>query len=101
MDYFMSIGLKRCTLGFQCNNKDKVKNKKLFDYLYSRKNEIESKMGLPIFWERGDSLRISFLSIRLDDIDFMDESTWPQINSFMVGNTVALSEVLTPILQKY
>jgi len=101
MNYFMSIRLKKCTVGFQCNNMDIMKNKKLYDYIHSHKDEIENKIGLPIIWERGDSLRISFLSIRLDDIDFMDESTWPQINSFMVGNTVALSEVLTPILQKY
>ncbi len=101
MEYFMSIGLKRCTLGFQCNNQDKMKNKKLFDYLYSRKNEIESKIGLPIFWERGDSLKVSFLSIRNNDTQILDESAWPQITAFLVGNMVSLSEVLTPILEKY
>jgi len=101
MSYFMSISLKRCAIGFQCNNSDIMKNKKLYDYIHSHKDEIENKIGLPIFWERGDSLRISFLSIRLDDIDIVNESTWPQMNSFMVGNTVALFEVLTPILQKY
>lgn len=101
MSYYMSINLKGCAVGFRCSNNDKMKNKKLYDYIYSHKNEIENKIGLPVYWDRGDTLQISFLSIRLDDIDFMDESTWPQINSFMVGNTVALSEVLTPILQKY
>ena len=101
MEYFMLIGLNRCTLGFRCDTKDKMTNLKLFDHLYSRKNEIESKIGLPIFWERGDSLRVSHLSIRDDDAQILDESAWPQITSFLVGNMVRLSEVLTPILEKY
>ncbi|HJJ30372.1 MAG TPA: DUF4268 domain-containing protein [Methanocorpusculum sp.] len=101
MSYYMSISLKRCTVGFRCSNNDRMKNKKLYDYIYSQKNEIENKIGLPIYWERGDTLQISHLSIRIDDIDIVDESTWPQINSFIVGNMVTLSEVLTPILEKY
>ena len=34
------------------NSGDKEQNKKVFDYLYSKRDEIEDEYGKPFIWER-------------------------------------------------
>lgn len=38
--------------GFYLNSGSKDTNKEVFDYLYSRKSEIEQEYGTPLVWER-------------------------------------------------
>lgn len=46
------IGLDFARMEIYINSGDRELNKKVFDYLYSRKDEIESEYGNPLVWER-------------------------------------------------
>lgn len=52
MDAVVTYGCARMEIYFR--GEDKELNKKVFDYLYSRKEEIESEYGSPLIWERLD-----------------------------------------------
>jgi hypothetical protein len=45
------------------------KNKKAFDYLYKYKDQIESKFGEKLEWERRDNNVTSEIKIQINEVD--------------------------------
>lgn len=56
--------------------------KAIFDAIYSHKDEIESKVSMPIMWQRKDDHRTCSISIVLPDVDFTNTEEWSKIASF-------------------
>ena len=67
---------------FYLGNEDTKKNKETFDMLYKHKNEIESKLGICIDWDRGDNNKASWMCYSLDDVSITNEADWPRIAKF-------------------
>lgn len=53
-------------------------NKRIFDYLYERKDNIEDVFGREINWRRMDNQISSRIEYSIDDCGLRDESTWIQ-----------------------
>lgn len=53
-------------------------NKRIFDYLYERKDNIEDVFGREINWRRMDNQISSRIEYNFDDCGLRDESTWIQ-----------------------
>jgi hypothetical protein len=64
--------------------KEKSDNKKIFDWLYSQKSNIEQKFGKELSWERKDDKRGSVISYKLSPINAYDKSNWKAIMAFFV-----------------
>ena len=47
-----TIGINSARIEIYFNGKDREKNKKVFDYLYAKKEEIEAEYGGSLIWER-------------------------------------------------
>ena len=73
---------------------DRSENKKLFDYLYNYKNEIEATLGINLSWDRADEYKSSFITYALDDVSIESENDWPQIASFHAEWSDKISSVL-------
>jgi hypothetical protein len=58
------------------NRGSKEENKKVFDYLYSTKNEIENKFGGPLVWERMDDRVTSRIKYELSGVDIFNKEDW-------------------------
>ena len=69
-------------IDFYLGNGDTNKNKQAFDLLYKHKNEIESKLGIELAWDRADNNNASWMSYYLNEVCITNESDWPKMAKF-------------------
>ena len=69
-------------IDFYLSNGDTNKNKQAFDLLYKHKNEIESKLGIELAWDRADNNNASWMSYYLNEVCITNESDWPKMAKF-------------------
>lgn len=75
---------------------DKEKNKKIFDLMFQRKENIENIILNTVNWNRGDEKRSSTVNVVLENVDFNDTSKWNEQFEFLATTCVALkSELIT------
>tara|TARA_B110000971_G_scaffold221528_1_gene269035 strand:+ start:1620 stop:2753 length:1134 start_codon:yes stop_codon:yes gene_type:complete len=63
-------------------------NKMIFDYLESRKNEIESLFGESLVWERMLNKRMSRIKFEKTGLNAFDKEDWPLMIDFVKNNIV-------------
>lgn len=101
---YCTVGKKRpprCLAGLWIDINDKEKNKRIFDALYSHKEEIESKISMPISWNRKDDNRSCSIDVVLDNADFMDQTQWDSISSFHAKMTKEIADyIVAPYLDE-
>lgn len=71
---------------------DKELNKKIFDFLFSKKDEIETVFGNKLNWERMDENTTSKIFFSIQDLNVFDEEDWDNIIDFFCINIVKLKE---------
>ena len=80
---------------------DSKENKNMFDWLGSRKEQIESKLGASLQWERLDDRRASRVALyRPGSID-NDEANLAEIRSWAVNQLLAFKDVFGLLLKEY
>jgi len=79
---------------------DKAENKKLFDYLYQNKEEIENAFGDTMIWERLDDKKASRISSSIYK-NYYDRENWDFIITELTERMVRLEKVLSNYLRKY
>lgn len=75
------------------NRGDKEENKKIFDYFYSHKVEIEKEFGASLIWERMDNKVTSRIKYQLENVNAFEKEEWPKINEFLIDATVKMQKV--------
>lgn len=78
---------------------EKSENKAAFDALYKHKNEIESKLGAELQWNRGDGIKSSKVFIQLDHVSIEREDDWPQMAEFHAEWSKKFYDVIVPYIQ--
>jgi Domain of unknown function (DUF4268) len=72
-------------------------NKRIFDQLHARKEEIEKAFGGPLSWERLDTKRACRIKHIIERGGYRSpESEWPEIQSEMVETMTKLEAALKP-----
>lgn len=79
---------------------EKESNKKLFDYLYAHKAEIESATGRTYNWLRQEDNKASRISLILNDISLTDESSWASIACFHAEEMQLLYSAARPWIEQ-
>ncbi len=69
-------------IDFYLGNGEIQKNKDTFDLLYQHKNEIESKLGISLVWDRADNYKASWMCYHLDNVCITNEADWPRMAKF-------------------
>lgn len=75
-------------------------NKRLFDRLVARRDQIELTFGAPLEWQRLDDREASRICYIISGGGLVDHNRWPEIQDKMVDAMVRLERALRPDLDR-
>lgn len=94
-----------CVANYDCarvelylGSEEKEENKKAFDQLKLHQKEIENTLGIPLFWNRGDDMKLSKVFCQLDGVSIEREDDWTQMAQFHAEWSRKFYDVLMPYL---
>lgn len=97
LQYSFVITKDRVQLEFYIGSSDKEYNKKVFDYYYSHKQEIEKDLSnYTVIWERLDEKKASRIALVNKEVKPSNENSWDDISDFFIK---ALSDFV-PVMSK-
>jgi len=79
----------------------KEENKKIFDYLYEKKEEIEDSFGEELNWDRKDTQRSSEIGKKYDFRTLNDKATWGDIQGKMIKGMARLETVFEKYISEF
>ena len=74
-------------------------NKIAFDNVMLHKLEIESNFGVNLEWNRGDDVKKSIISYRLENVSIYNENDWLQIAKFHAKWSKKFIDAIVPYLK--
>lgn len=74
-------------------------NKIAFDNVMLHKLEIESNLGVNLEWNRGDDVKRSIISYRLENVSIYNENGWLQIAKFHAKWSKKFIDAIVPYLK--
>ncbi len=78
---------------------DQDKNKRMFDELFTRREELEAKFGDPLDWQRMDTKKMSRICFERS-FDGFDRKVWPEMAKWMATHMSRLQETFNgPIVE--
>ena len=80
--------------------RDREENLQYFDAVFSRKEEIESALGVELSWERHENQRLSMVNVIRTDLRIDNEEDWEEAVTFMSEWHSKIYAVFQPILEK-
>lgn len=82
------------------NRGTKEESKACFDFLYSKKDEIEKNFGDVLVWERMNENKSSRIKSQLDNVSLYEKEDWDQMIKYMADVAERMVEALSkPINQ--
>lgn len=76
----------------------KEENKKAFDMLMTHKEDIEKTLGVSLIWYRGDDIKPSKISYKLNGVSINNETDWLQMARFHAQWSKKFYDVIVPYL---
>ncbi|MBR0413589.1 MAG: DUF4268 domain-containing protein [Clostridia bacterium] len=104
--YNVAIGSSQCYISIELiNSKHKISislwikdNKALFDSMFSKKEEIESALETNINWYRIDNKKASCICLDIPNLNFDDQSNYPQLMNESIDWVVKFRSVFSKYL---
>jgi len=78
----------------------KESNKKMYDYLFERKNEIENSFNAEMIWARLDNKDASRIYYYID-LSYLDKESWPELISSLNNGMIALFKTFSSHLANF
>jgi hypothetical protein len=97
--YSITVRMKDSQVELFFDRGDVDDNKKIFDALYQRKDEIETKFGEPLDWQRLDNRKGCRVRHVIKDYGFDDKEHWPILQEKLVEAMIRLHKALQPAIQ--
>lgn len=109
--HWLTVSLGRTGIGLivTSNTKDErlgvelylrdEKAKQHFDNLVAMKDEIESKLGFPLDWQRQDGIRSSRISAWYPQVALENKELWPAYLEGITQKLIRMATVLRPIVR--
>jgi hypothetical protein len=82
------------------DRQDQDANKRAFDSLYARREEIEAAFGATLSWERLDDRRASRVAIYRPGSIEADEATLSDVRSWAITHLLKFRDIFGPILRR-
>ena len=80
---------------------DKETNKKFFDFLYFKQEEIEKQLEKTLVWYRGDDNKSSKIYIENSDLGIANENVWGKMTEYHVQWSKKFYDVFVPYVDEY
>jgi hypothetical protein len=80
--------------------REKEENKKIFDWLYSQKDEIEKSFGHELDWDRLDDKKGCRIKYRLSPINAYDKSNWNDVMNFFITYFPKFEKTFKPYINQ-
>jgi hypothetical protein len=90
IEYTISVTARQAKVYLLINAGTAEYNKQIFDNLYQRRAQIESKMGHPLLWERKDNGKESHIACYYEGVSVFNEEDWASMIDFLVENIIKL-----------
>jgi hypothetical protein len=94
LGYAYVILMDRARAELYIDTGDASKNKKIYDELYRRKQEIERDFGEELEWQRLDERRASRIAKTVINKGLKDVDNWPEIQDKMIDAMIRLERAL-------
>ncbi|HPY98729.1 MAG TPA: DUF4268 domain-containing protein [Clostridia bacterium] len=99
--YDVALGTSAAHISITLVNKEKSigvevyinDNKDLFDNLYLHKEEIESKLGFSMVWERLGDKKASRIKHYIPGLNFNNKSNYPKLMSEIINKVIVVRDV--------
>lgn len=99
--YNVAIGSSSCYISITLVNSSSFvgveltipDNKDLFDSLYEKKEEIDSKIGFDMEWERLNEKKASKIIHKIDGLDFENHDNYPVLMDEIIRKVIVLRDV--------
>lgn len=99
--YDVAIGTSEAHISITLVNKDGSigvelyirDNKDLFDHLFEHKDEIESKLGFSMHWERLDDKKASRIKSYIPGLNFNKQGNYPELMNQIIERVVKIRDV--------
>ena len=79
-----------CRSEITFNRGNKEENKELFDFIHSKKEQIEKDFGGELAWERMDDNVTCRIKYQHDGVSYFEEEDWPTMNEFLIDVAVRM-----------
>lgn len=76
-------------------------NKKVYDYFYKNKNEIENAFGKEMEWERLDDKKMSRISSKLRGVSIYNREDWEEMMEFLTETMIKFEKALRKYINNY
>jgi len=104
--YDVALGTSEAHISITLVNKDSNigvdvyinDNKDLFDDLFAHKEEIESKLGFPMIWERLDDKKASRIKYYISGFSFDRQDNYPELMSEVISKVIVIRDVFKEYL---
>lgn len=90
-----------CSVEFGLSSSEKEFNKKLYDYLFSNKEEIEKAYGDNLLWERLDDKKMSRISYRMENVSIFNKEDWDDMITFLTENMIKLEKTFRKYIDSF
>ena len=92
--------MNRTAVTLVLGKSDRNINKSAYDFLFARKAEIESQLGVPLNWWRFEG-KSSYVDYGNEEIGIGDETCWLQMVKFHAEWSKKFYDVFIPLLQQW
>lgn len=88
-----------CEIYFDAGKDSARLNKRRFDELFQKRDEIEAKLGRKLEWQRLDNYRASRIKIEINGMGLQDKERWPELQDKMIETMIKMKEVFEPYIK--
>ena len=82
------------------NRGNKDENKKIFDYFFNLKDQIEKDFGYKLTWERMEDNVTSRIKYQKDGVDISNKDDWDEVNVFLIDGAVRMRNAFKEPVRK-
>jgi len=95
-----AIRMQEAGVNLSIYRQDAAENKRFFDLLHARREEIEQVLGAALEWVRYDQGHGSYIRYKLPGGGLLAREAWPEIQERMIEAMVQFQQALMPAIEE-
>lgn len=95
--YNMVLSRADIRVEFYMKRSSKEENKLVFDYLHSKREEIEERFGKPLTWQRLNDKKACRIKCS-EKFDYQNQEEWPQIIDWLAEHYNKIEKAFSPCI---